>query len=65
VTVNKNYKYSDKTEKIIKSAFSVHDFLGNGFPEIIYQRCMEVELDKNGLYHIKEKLKSLFTIMTH
>ena len=27
----------------------IHRTLGNGFQEVIYQRCMEIELQKSGL----------------
>jgi len=30
-TVNKNYKYSELTSKIIGAALEVHKILGNGF----------------------------------
>lgn len=43
---NEEYKYSDITEKIIRCAMKVHSSLGNGFPEVIYQRCLEIELKK-------------------
>ena len=35
-----NLKYQDITEKIIGSSFEVHNFLGNGFQEVIYQRAV-------------------------
>jgi len=37
-------KHADITEKIIKCAFKVHNTLGNGFQEVIYQRAMEIEM---------------------
>ena len=46
---NKEYKYSDITEKIIGCAMKVHTFLGNGFPEIIYQRSLAIELKQSNL----------------
>lgn len=39
------YKHSDITEKIIKAAMNLHNSLGNGFPEIVYQRALEVEFN--------------------
>lgn len=47
-------KYSDLTEKIIKAAFRVHRVLGNGFQEVIYQRALEIELQKEGLPFVRE-----------
>lgn len=42
--VNKEYKYSELTGKIIGCAMKVHSALGNGFQEIIYQRALAIEL---------------------
>ena len=42
-------KYSDITEKILKAAFKVHTAIGPGFPEIIFQRAMIIELRAMGL----------------
>jgi len=38
-----DFKFGDITEKIIGSAFRVHNALGNGFQEVIYQRALELE----------------------
>lgn len=38
-----DYKYSDITEKIIKACMIVHNTLGNGFQEVIYQRALAIE----------------------
>jgi hypothetical protein len=32
-------KYKEITEKIIGASYEVHNFLGNGFQEVIYQRA--------------------------
>ncbi len=37
------YKYSDRTEKILRAAMNVHTVLGNGFQELIYQKSLIVE----------------------
>jgi GxxExxY protein len=40
----------DKITYIINGcAMKIHRTLGNGFQEVIYQRCMEIELQKSGL----------------
>lgn len=44
---NEIYKYSDVTEKIIGCAMTVHKTLGNGFPEIIYQRALAIEFENS------------------
>ena len=38
------YPYSEDTEKIIDCAFRVANYLGNGFLEAVYQKCLEIEL---------------------
>jgi len=38
-----DFKYGEITEKIIGAAFRVHNTLGCGFQEVIYQRAMEME----------------------
>ena len=39
-------KYADITEGILKCSFKVHNTLGNGFQEVIYQRALEIEFTK-------------------
>ncbi len=48
------YKYSDITKTIIGSAMQVHSFLGNGFQEVIYQRCLAIEFAKADLEFMRE-----------
>jgi len=47
--VEKDYKHSDITGKIIGAAMKVHSVLGNGFQEVIYQRALDIEMNKQGL----------------
>ena len=47
-------KYAEITEKIIGCALTVHNTLGNGFQELIYQRCLEIEMTKQGLGFARE-----------
>ena len=42
-------KYQITTENIIGGAMKIHSTLGSGFQEVIYQRCMEIEMSKRGL----------------
>ena len=42
-------KYSEITQKIIGAAIKVHNKLGPGFQEIIYQRALAIEMRKVGL----------------
>lgn len=43
------------TYKIIGCAMKVHNTLGNGFQEVIYQRCLAIEMSKAGLSFEREK----------
>jgi GxxExxY protein len=52
--VNEKYKDSDLTGKIIGCAMKVHSTLGNGFQEVIYQRCLAIEMRKQGLAFARE-----------
>jgi len=52
--VNHNYKNPELTGKIIGCAMKVHSTLGCGFPEAIYQKCMAIEMSKQGLTYAKE-----------
>jgi GxxExxY protein len=47
-------KYKELTEKIIGCAMRVHSTLGNGFQEIIYQRCLAIEMEHAGLGFARE-----------
>ncbi|HEX3047937.1 MAG TPA: GxxExxY protein [Bacillota bacterium] len=50
-----DYKYSDITGKIIGCAMEVHKKMGCGFQELIYQRCLAVEFQQQGLFYEMEK----------
>ena len=52
--INEKYKYSELTGKIIGCAMKVHSSLGNGFQEVIYQRCLAIEMEKQGLGFARE-----------
>jgi GxxExxY protein len=38
----------------------VHNTLGNGFQEVIYQRCLKIELEKAGLHFSREIEQTIF-----
>ncbi len=48
------------TERIIGSAMKVHSTLGNGFQEVIYQRCLAIELEKQGLGFVREQEQTIY-----
>jgi GxxExxY protein len=47
--------YEDLTYKIIGCAMEVHKHLGNGFQEVVYQRALAIELNMQGIEHIREQ----------
>lgn len=46
--------YEALTYKIIGAAMQVHRTMGNGFQEVIYQRCLSIEMQKQGLNFSRE-----------
>ena len=48
------------TYKIIGCCMKIHRTLGNGFQEVIYQRCLDIELGKTGLTFEREKEQLIF-----
>lgn len=48
------FKFGEVTEKVIGAAFRVHNTLGCGFQEVIYQRAMELEFKAMNLAHARE-----------
>jgi len=53
-------KYDDLTYKINGCAMKVHNTLGNGFQEVIYQRCLAIEFDKSNLKYVREKDHTIY-----
>ena len=47
-------RYNKITERIIGSAMRVHTILGTGFQEVIYQRSLAVEMEREGLVFGRE-----------
>jgi len=48
------------TYKVIGCAMKVHNTLGNGFQELIYQRCLGIELAKAGVSFTREQEHTIF-----
>jgi GxxExxY protein len=48
------------TFKVIGCAMKVHRTLGNGFQEVIYQRCLAIELNSAGINFEREKEQTIF-----
>jgi GxxExxY protein len=47
-------RYEEVTGKIIGCAMKVHSTLGNGFQEVIYQRALAIEMEKQALSFQRE-----------
>lgn len=50
----------DITYKVNGCAMKVHNTLGNGFQEVIYQRCLAIELSKAGLVFTREVNQTIY-----
>ena len=48
-------KDRDLTHKIIGSAIEVHNQLGNGFQEVIYQRALSIEMHLRNIQFVREQ----------
>lgn len=48
------------TYKIIGCAMKVHNTLGPGFQEVIYQRCLAIELQRAGLEFVREQEHTIY-----
>lgn len=53
-------KHEALTHKIIGCAMKVHNTLGNGFQEVIYQRAMAIEMEKQGLSFNREMEMTIY-----
>jgi GxxExxY protein len=47
-------QHGELTHKIIGCAMKVHSTLGSGFQEVIYQRALAIEMEKQGLDFARE-----------
>ena len=47
-------KYAGLTRRIIGCGMAVHSALGNGFQEVVYQRALAVEMEREGLSFSRE-----------
>ena len=54
------YSYSELTGKIIGCAMKVHRIMGTGYPEVIYLRCLVIELTNAALKCQTEVGKDIF-----
>ena len=50
----------DLTYQIIGCAMKVHNTLGSGFQEVIYQRCLAIELKRAGIAFGREVEQTIY-----
>jgi len=50
----------DLTYRVNGCAMKVHNTLGNGFQEVIYQRCLEIELERAGISFEREQSHTIY-----
>lgn len=58
--MDSSFKYQDITSQIIGASMEVHTILGNGFQELIYQRALEIEMDKRNIHFARESEMPIF-----
>lgn len=52
--------FGETTKLIIGCCMEVHNRLGNGFQEVVYQRALEIELKLAGINYLKEMEMPIF-----
>ena len=60
VLSNKGYAYSEVTGVVIGCAMEVHSTLGVGFQEVVYQRALRYEMERQGLSFAREEDMPIF-----
>jgi len=58
--VKSEYKYSGETAEIIRCAMAVHNKMGTGFQEVIYQRALAIEFQDEGVPFEREVEMPIF-----
>ena len=54
------YKYDHLTETIIGCAYAVHNTLGSGFLEKVYEKALLIELKESGLHVLEQQPLDVF-----
>ncbi len=58
--IKEQYPESELTGKIIGCAMEVHRILGNGFQEVIYQRALGIEMNRQHIAYSREHEMEIF-----
>src|SRR4051794_17166661 len=59
-SINEKYPESELTSRIIGCCMEVHKILGNGFQEVIYQRALAIEMNRQGISFSREHEMDIF-----
>jgi len=52
--------YKDESYVIIGACMEVHNSLGSGFKEAVYQEALEIEFEQRGIKYVRQKRLKLF-----
>jgi GxxExxY protein len=63
--IKSEYKYSELTGNIIGCSMEVHNALGNGFQEVVYQRALEYEMELQNIQFAREYEMPIFYKQKH
>ena len=55
-----DYEHKEITEKIIKCCYNVYNKMGFGYLESVYEKCLLIELEKEGLKFENQKPINVF-----
>jgi GxxExxY protein len=55
-----NILYKDESYEILGSCFKIHNELGCGFLEAVYQECLELEFRQNIVPYVREKELNIY-----
>ena len=58
--INDKYPESELTGKIIGCCMEVHKIMGNGFQEVIYQRALAIEMNRQKIEFSREHEMEIF-----
>jgi GxxExxY protein len=59
-SINEKYPESEVTSKVIGCCMEVHRVLGNGFQEVIYQRALAIEFNRQYINFSREHEMDIF-----
>ncbi len=59
-SINDKYPESELTSRIIGCCMEVHRYLGNGFQEVIYQRALAIEFNRQNINFSREHEMDIF-----